>query len=173
MTLLTESENRRKQLQDTFKATAIELAAEKLTVLRLGKEKESLTQEYRTQVDLLNVKHEITLKSRAGILPIEPVRLPRLDEEYLAERNDARAEVERLKSQLALSLVENANREAEVKRLTEQMATLETDARKKGIADTRASYDQQFDQGFPRLSNRIFSEYWQSALDLCGVPADS
>ena len=65
------------------------------------------------------------------------------------------------------------NKDEELMVLTSQFAVVAADARRKGIAEARASFGRQFNQSFPQISNKVFSEYWLPALDFCGVPADS
>ena len=137
---LRNSEDRKQRIITTLENTEEELAEEKLKVMRLEKEKESLIQDHHTRTDLLKSHHESDLKSRTGLLPVQPLRFPRLDEQCRGERDAARADVERLKHELALARVENMNKDAEVKRMTDQIATVEADARKKRIVDARASF---------------------------------
>ena len=124
-------------------------------------------------MDLLRARHENALKSRAGLQPVQPLSFPRLDEQYRDERDAARAETERLKDELSAVRIANMNKDEELMKLTSQFAAVAADAHKKGIDDARASFDRQFDQGFPRISDIVFSEYWLPALDFCGVPTDS
>ena len=170
---LRSSEERWQQAITSLENTAEELVGEKLKVVWLEKEKESLTQNHATQMDLLRSLQENILRSRVGLQPVQPLSFPRLDEQYLAERDAARAEIERLKDQLSAVRIANMNKDEELMRLTNQFAVVAADARAKGIAEARASFGRQFDQSFPQISNRVFSEYWLPALDSCGVPVDS
>ena len=65
------------------------------------------------------------------------------------------------------------NKDEELMVLTSQFAAVAADARRKGIAEARASFCRQFDQSFPKKSNKVFHEYWLPALDFYGAPADS
>ena len=98
---LRNSEERRQQVINSLENAAEELVGEKLKVVRLEKEKESLVQNHTTQMDLLRSRQENALRSRAGLQPVQPLSFPRLDEQYRAERDAARAETERLKDELS------------------------------------------------------------------------
>ena len=170
---LRNSEERRQQAVASLENAAAELVGAKLKIVQLEHEKESLAQNHVTEMGLLRSRHENALRSRAGLQPVQPLRFPRLDEQYMAERDAARADIVRLKSQLSAVQIANMNKDQELMLLTSQFAAVAAEARRKGIADARASFDQQFDQSFPQISDRVFSEYWLIALDFYGAPADS
>ena len=98
---LRNSEERRQQAVASLESAAEELVGAKLKIVQLEHEKESLAQNHATEMGLLRSRHENALRSRAGLQPVQPLRFPRLDEQYMAERDTARAEIVRLKSQLS------------------------------------------------------------------------